>query len=129
MNPYMLCSIPSISRAIFHARESHHMVAKIIHFGPDDCHRLLVLQSTGYAVEHCNSLFHLRMNDSEGVPPREVVAVARERSALSVVLFRDTNLAYEESGFDLVVDCLTSPEVWLREVEALIERRGAELRT
>ena len=44
------------------------------------------------------------------------------------MLFRNTNMAYEESRFDLVVQCLTPPEVWLNDVDALIERSRSEWR-
>ena len=117
------------------------MIAKVIHFGTDDCHRLMVLRSAGYAIENCGSLAQLRarladgapadallMTDGEGISLYDAVAVARAHSSLPVVLFRSTNLAYEESGFDLVVQCLTPPEVWLSDVDALIERSRSELR-
>jgi len=117
------------------------MIAKVIYFGPDECHRLMVLQSAGYAVEECESLIQLRamlakvagvdavlMSDREGVSPREALAAAKTHSSFPVILFRNTNMAYEESGFDLVVDCLTPPDVWLNDVDVLIERTRAELR-
>jgi hypothetical protein len=111
------------------------MAAKVIHFGPDECHRLMVLRSAGYSVEDCRSLAELRaildagaaadallMSDAEGVDPQEAIAVARSRESLPVVLFRSTNLTYQESGIDLVVHCLTPPEVWLNQMDSLIER-------
>ncbi len=111
------------------------MTAKVIHFGPDYCHRMMVLRSAGYTVEDCETLLELDtslaagdsadavlMSDGEGVSAREAVAVARSRSTLPLILFRNTNQAYEEGGFDLVVQSLTPPEVWLNEVDALIER-------
>ncbi len=111
------------------------MAARVIHFGPDDCHRLIVLESAGYAVDACDSLGQLRasltaggeaaavvMSDAEGVAPEEVVSVARTHSLAPVVLFRGTNRVYEDSRFDLVVHTLTPPEVWLNEVDALISK-------
>lgn len=111
------------------------MLAKVIHFGPDECHRLLVLRSAGYAVEDCETLLQLGsslsagasadavlMSDGVGVSPREAAAVARTHSRLPLILFRSTNLAYEDAAFDLVVQSLTPPEVWLNDVDALIER-------
>ena len=35
------------------------MPVRVIHFGPDDCHRLMVLESAGYAVENCDCLAKL----------------------------------------------------------------------
>jgi hypothetical protein len=111
------------------------MAARVIHFGPDDCHRLIVLESAGYVVDACDSLGQLRasliagdeadavmMSDAEGVAPEEVVSVARTHSLAPVVLFRGTNRVYEDSTFDLVVHTLTPPEVWLDEVDALISK-------
>lgn len=111
------------------------MLARVIHFGPDDCHRLMVLRSAGYAVEDCETLLQLGMSlsaggsadavlmsDGVGVSPQEAAAVARTYSNLPLILFRSTNRSYEDSGFDLVVHTLTPPEVWLNDVDALIER-------
>lgn len=118
------------------------MPSRMIHFGPDDCHRLMVLRSAGYTVQDCHSLAQLRvtleaddapdavlLSDGDGFSPREAVAVARIHSSNPVILFRNTNQAYEDSGFDLVIPCLTPPEVWLTDVDALIEKRRAVLRT
>jgi hypothetical protein len=119
------------------------MPARVIHFGPDDCHRLMVLRSAGYAVDDCHSLVELRTtlandaapdalvtSDAEGFEPKEAIALVKTRASIPVVLFRSTNLACEDSGVDLVVHCLTPPEVWLSEVDALIEKcRGARPRS
>jgi hypothetical protein len=102
---------------------------------------MTVLRRAGYVVEDCDSLIKLRavlanvaavdavlMCDSDGVSPREAVAAAQARSPLPVIFFRNANIASEESGYDLVVPCLTPPQVWLNDVEALIERSRAESR-
>lgn len=112
------------------------MPARVIHFGPDDCHRLMVLRSAGYAVDDCHSLVQLRSclandaapdalvtSDAEGFEPKEAIALVKTRASIPVVLFRSTNLACEDSDVDLVVNCLTPPELWLGEVDALIEKR------
>lgn len=109
--------------------------ARVIHFGPDDCHRLMVLRSAGYAVDDCRSLIQLRTcltsgdradalvtSDAEGVEPTEAIALAKTRASIPVVLFRSTTLAYENSSVDLIVHCLTPPEEWLHEVDELIEK-------
>ena len=116
------------------------MLAKVIHFGPDYCHRMMVLKSAGYAVEDCETLLQLGttlsagasadavlMSDGEGVSPREAAALARRHSRLPLILFRNTNQAYDETGFDLIVQSLTPPEVWLNDVDALIERARSTL--
>ena len=117
------------------------MAARVIHFGPDDCHRMMVLRSAGYAVDHCNSLIQLRsslvsggaaeavmVSDGEGIAPETAIAIAKSHSSAPLVLFRSTNLSYQDSGFDLVVNSLTPPEVWLNDVHSLITRTLA-LRT
>ena len=117
------------------------MPARVVHFGPDDCHRLTVLRSAGYTVEDCRSLLQLRVTletgdvpdavlmSDDGVSPEEAVAIARTHSSNPVILFRSTNMDYEDCGFDLVVPCLTSPEIWLNDVDAVIEKRRAGLQT
>lgn len=95
----------------------------------------MVLRSAGYSVDDCGSLMQLRtwlatgiaadallMSDTGGVPPDEAIALAKTRTTMPVILFRSTNLAYEESGVDLIVPCLTPPEIWLTEVAELIQK-------
>jgi len=114
------------------------MATRVIHFGPDDCHRRMVLQSAGYSVDECHSINELRarlltataldavlMSDVEGLTPEDVAEVARMHCCVPVVLFRGTNLSYEDCEFDLVIHALTPPDVWLNEVDALIEKSRA----
>ena len=114
------------------------MPARVIHFGPDDCHRLMVLRRAGYSVEDCPSLCELRLSletgdapdavllsDGDGFSPHEALTLARTHSPSPLILFRSTNQTYEHRGFDLVVPCLTAPEVWLDDVDALIAKRRA----
>jgi hypothetical protein len=114
------------------------MDARVIHFGPDDCHRVMVLRSAGYSIADCRSMVQLRdcldggatadallTSDAEDFQPQEAIALAKTHVSLPVILFRTTTLSYEESGVDLVVHCLTPPEVWLNEVDALIEKSRA----
>jgi hypothetical protein len=109
------------------------MAARIIHFGPDDCHRLMVLRSAGYAVDGCESLAQLRrllmaegvpeavlLSDGPGVELKEAATLTRSCSSAPVVLFSGTNRAYEGMSFDLVVHSLTPPEAWLHEVDKVI---------
>jgi hypothetical protein len=114
------------------------MPTRVIHFGPDDCHRRMVLQTAGYSVDECHSLSELRarllsgaaldavlMSDVEGLAPEDAATLARMHCCVPVVLFRGTNLSYEDSEFDLVIHALTPPDVWLNEVDALIEKSRA----
>jgi len=114
------------------------MAATVIHFGCDDCHRLMVLRTAGYSVDDCQSLVQLRdrlaqggeadallLSDAEGVSPSEAIAVAKSQSSAPVILFRSTTLAYEDSAVDLIVHSLTPPEIWLQEVDAIIEKSRA----
>jgi hypothetical protein len=111
------------------------MAARVIHFGPDDCHRLTVLRSAGFAVDDCASLAQFRgsllsgshadavlLSDGEGFAPEDAAALARNSSTVPVVLFSGTNRTYQGAAFDLVVHSLTPPEVWLHEVDALIAK-------
>jgi hypothetical protein len=114
---------------------SFPLAARVIHYGADDCHRLMVLRIAGYSVDECHSLVQLRdclarggqvdallLSDSEGIEPNEAIALARTHSSAPVILFRSTTLAYQDTGVDLIVHTLTAPEVWLEEVDALIEK-------
>lgn len=109
------------------------MAVRVIHVGPDDCHRLMVLRSAGFAVDGCVSLTQFRalllggsradailLSDGEGFAPNDAAMLARSCSSAPVVLFGGTNRTYEDAMFDLVVHSLTPPEVWLHEVDALI---------
>jgi hypothetical protein len=112
------------------------MAARVIHFGPDDCHRLMVLRSAGYALDGGVALEQLLaslvagsradavlLSDGDGIAPEDAASLARSCSSAPVVLFSGTNRAYEGAVFDLVVHSLTPPEVWLYEVDALIANR------
>jgi hypothetical protein len=111
------------------------MAARLIHFGLDNCHRLMVLQSAGYSVDDCASLDQLctslaagtgaeavLMSDNDEPAPEDVVTVARKHSSAPVILFLSSNRTREDSAFDLVVPNLTPPEIWLRDVNALIAK-------
>lgn len=111
------------------------MAARIIHFGPDDCHRIMVLGSAGFAVEACSSMNQFRasllsgnqpdavlLSDGDGFSPEDAAVLARSCSPAPVVLFSGANRAYQGARFDLVVYSLTPPEVWLHEVDALIAK-------
>lgn len=111
------------------------MAARVIHFGSDDCHRLTVLRSAGFAVAECSSLSQFRkalkavenpdavcVVEGNGVKPEAVGEMARANCSAPVVLFRTSYRNSEEAHFDLIVPTLTPPEIWLREIETLINR-------
>lgn len=107
------------------------MAAHVLHIGMDDCHRVAVLRSVGYRVEECASLVQLAtaldgadavfLTESDGVPVEKAVSLARQRSAVPVIMFRRTSQGESEQEFDLVIPPLTSPDKWLREVSSLLE--------
>jgi hypothetical protein len=108
------------------------MVAKAIHFGVDDCHRVLVLQSAGYDVKQSPSLDALitALQDERALQnERRVAAVfisegdrrsteraadlVRRFSPARVILFRSSQRAIDERKFDRVYATLTPPQNWL----------------
>jgi hypothetical protein len=113
------------------------MSAKILYFGPDKCHRLLVLVAAGYVVENCDSLQHLDdalrsgqetrailLSDQDSRVTDEAITLARSQSGAPVILFRDSNRERTGSSVDLVVPTLTSPSQWLSEIAALLSDYG-----
>lgn len=111
------------------------MAARIIHVGTDSCHRLPVLESAGYRVETCISVPELRdaltaeeqldaivISEGAGGAHPDAVSLARSHSSAPIVLFRETQLSFAESSFDLVVPVLAPPQTWLADIAALITR-------
>ena len=110
-------------------------MARIIHFGDDSCHRLMVLESVGYAVERCESIKDLEYYISCPQRPDALILSGELRAAsrvlaflastelpLPVILFSGTDELCSESSFDLVIPALTSPSEWLLRIEKTIER-------
>lgn len=114
------------------------MAPKVLHFGTDDCNRLLVLRRVGYSVDLCPIVeeFHSVLQkraDADAVlvtagpvsDRRQVVMRTRSYSHAPLVLFNTSCDCADECEFDLVIAPLTHPEVWLRKIAALIERTRA----
>ncbi|HYK37422.1 hypothetical protein [Alloacidobacterium sp.] len=112
-----------------------NMAARVLHFGPDNCNRLLVLRSDGYSVDPCFSLREFRSLLEQGAdlkavlvaaPPdmerRQVVTLTREKSHAGLVLFDSSCSGVAEREFDLVIPPLMRPEDWLRQIAGLIEK-------
>ena len=111
------------------------MAAHVIHFGEDSCHRLQVLNSAGYSVQNCVTLVQLGStlsthDDIEAVFFTEMHALSAERavslvrssSSSPLILFRESEANLEEKKFDLVIQALTPPNVWLQYTHDLIEQ-------
>lgn len=117
------------------------MAYRIIHLGVDHCHRLMVLRNAGFGVEECPSLVEFRealmteppagaicVGDGEAGAREMVVSLARARCSGPLILFQtdeDDASGSEDApdaSFDLVVPCLTPPEVWLSKLRSLIQR-------
>ncbi len=110
-------------------------MAKIIHFGEDSCHRLMVLEGVGYSVERCESVenieFSLRspdrpdavvISDECGKASRVVAYLANMDLPIPLILFAGTHESDTDPTFDLVIPALTSPSNWLSRIEETIAR-------
>ena len=108
---------------------------KIIHFGEDSCHRLMVLEGVGYSVERCESIenieYYLRspdppdaiiISDEFGKASRVVAYLANVDLPIPLILFASTHEPDADSNFDLVIPALTSPSNWLSRIEEMIAR-------
>jgi hypothetical protein len=109
------------------------MDAHVLHIGADDCHRVAVLRSVGYQVNECLSLPHFAralepgkgvdavfLTESDGFSNGSAIQLARQRST-PVILFLRSNEGDPARQVDLVVEALTPPSKWLRDVNALLE--------
>jgi hypothetical protein len=114
------------------------MADRIVHFGSDACHRLLVLQDAGYAINDCRSIPELRsalekkrqtaavvMTGSRGTTGRTAIRLTRSCSRAPLILFPDGNNDGDKSEFDLVIPALTPPQEWLEAIASLIKRSRA----
>jgi hypothetical protein len=113
------------------------MAARVLHFGSDDCYRIMVLRAAGYDVQEATNLIELKADldrdheisavlMSEGVDQSVERAAAIVRSRAPVILFRRSQQSIDETGFDLIFETSVRPEVWLREMADLI-KKGLEL--
>ena len=109
------------------------MASSIVHVGRDDCARLLVLKTAGYDILDCGlSTRRLQkslqlpyeaivVSESVGLVQSKALSLVGSQSA-PVILFESVERILEPSGFDLVVPSLTSPEIWLERIEALLAK-------
>lgn len=102
------------------------MVAKAIHFGVDNCHRVLVLQRAGYDVKQSPSLDVLItalqserhfaavfISEGDRGSTERAADLVRRFSLARVILFRSSQRAIDEGKFDRVYATLTPPQNWL----------------
>lgn len=108
--------------------------ARLIHFGEDECYRTPIMRGAGYNVEQCESIPDLQqalkspettdlicISESYHRPREDALAISRALSKAPVVLFRSTMHRYIADRFDLEIDTLAEPEVWLLQLDGLIE--------
>ena len=114
------------------------MAARLLHFGWDDCYRVLVLRRAGYAVTEAETLgeldLDLRQGEplhavvlSEDAPPitEQAVGIVRRHSTAPVILFRRSHGDLDERQFDQVFSWFVPPEEWLERTAALIAQSQA----
>ena len=108
------------------------MSARIIHVGKDEWHRLSVLRRAGLSVQQCGSVEELSDILRTGTNPDAVVVsqslslnASAEPQAIKSLVSCPTILFPSDSytssrGCDLVIAPLTTPDLWLRQIWALI---------
>jgi hypothetical protein len=116
------------------------MSRKLLSFGYDACHRWAVLRLAGFTVNQCDSIPELRerlmgseavdavimVEDLVSVPPEAIIA-AQSYFTGPLVLFEGRYPASHRDPFDLCVPILTRPEVWLPQINKLIETPPSRL--
>jgi len=116
------------------------MSRKLLSFGYDGCHRWGVLRLAGFTVNQCDSIPELRerlmgseavdavimVEDIVSVPPEAIIA-AQSYFTGPLVLFEGRYPASRRDPFDLCIPILTRPEVWLSQINKLIETLPSRL--
>jgi hypothetical protein len=110
-------------------------IAKVIHFGNDDCHRVQSLRRVGFEVFVSNSLDRLRLQlesetgvgavlVSEETPQQaeQAAALVREYCDVPLILFRDSEVALDESRYDRVYTSRVPTPHWLYETAVLVDQ-------
>jgi hypothetical protein len=104
----------------------------LVHFGVDTCFRLPVLRSAGFRIVECESIneFSLALTSHphavvlEEEPDSaagQAIAVARSQSDAPVILFA-AEPCLHSYRVDLIIPAFTTPERWLEQIWALVER-------
>ena len=107
---------------------------RVLHFGEDGCHRVMVLRRAGYMVQDCHlSLEELAAELMSGIPAHlvcitqgkrktteQAILLARGHSYAPIVLFRKADEMAQTLHLDAQIETLTAPGIWLAEIEELI---------
>jgi hypothetical protein len=114
------------------------MAARVIHFGRDDCYRVLVLRYLGYEVWESESLDALRTQlecddavdaviISEELPHaiEQAAVIVRQHSVAPLILFCRSEDMLNKGPFDRVYSSFVPPALWVSETVVLIERGRA----
>ncbi|HKR30597.1 MAG TPA: hypothetical protein VJT08_08970 [Terriglobales bacterium] len=109
------------------------MSGTIIHFGADTHNRIPILKTAGYDVPSCDSLQQFESILKTAHPDavlltamdgnaRSLVSAIHECSAAPVIAF-DTDITEQPVGlgFDLVIEPVTNPAIWLESLRHLIQ--------
>ena len=116
------------------------MSRNILTYGYDACHRWAVLRLAGFTVQPCESIAQLRDRLIKRTPadaiimvedivsvPNEAITAAKSYFDGPLVLFESRSFAEHRGAFDLCIPILTSPSVWLEQLEALIQTGPASV--
>jgi hypothetical protein len=110
--------------------------ATILYVGDDICHRIAVMERSGFTVlrsERSTSgvreafaavkaFSAITFHNVLDPPMLDVVSTTRALSAAPVVLFEDPFTKCDEHVLDLVVPAHTAPSAWLKSLQELIEQ-------
>lgn len=103
-------------------------MASMIHYGVDLCHRIPLLSRAGFEVLDCGSLPRFRQllaNPVDAIllaeePSQRLIFTARNLSSAPLVYFAPDASATRDDRFDLVIEPLTPPELWIASVQGLL---------
>ncbi len=105
--------------------------ARVLHFGEDECHRLIVLRQAGYDAALCHSapqmIRQLQQADFDAVlfprvpAKRLLLSELRASTIVPFVLFGYPLDPSHPAPFDLVIDPITDPGIWLRQLSLAID--------
>ncbi len=110
------------------------MASRLVHYGTDECLRLMVLSHTGYSVEasgtsipsfirllirEATDVIAISEDDRDCNP--EAVKISRLLSCAPVVLFEGFDRNSNLPGVDLAIPRGTLPGQWLHEIARVIQ--------
>lgn len=108
--------------------------ARILHFGEDAYYRLEVLKLAGYETNLCSSELEL-VEQVEAVAPAAVLCFRvpaklqelRSQTKIPFVTFGGSRASARAESFDLIIEPVTKPDVWLAQLSEIVQR-SRELR-